>query len=45
MSDAFRELKKYEVIEDNRKRKMRKEVMRVEQAQLDEVALGIHRRH
>ncbi|MGV8998088.1 MAG: flagellar export protein FliJ [Parvibaculaceae bacterium] len=45
LSDAFRELKKYEVIEDNRKRKMRKEVMRVEQAQLDEVALGIHRRH
>tara|TARA_R110000824_G_scaffold390760_6_gene587650 strand:+ start:4050 stop:4463 length:414 start_codon:yes stop_codon:yes gene_type:complete len=44
LSDAFRELKKYEVIEDNRKRKMRKEVMRVEQAQLDEVALGIHRR-
>jgi flagellar export protein FliJ len=45
LSDAFRELKKYEVIEDNRKRKVRKEVMRVEQAQLDEVALGIHRRH
>jgi flagellar export protein FliJ len=45
LSDAFRELKKYEVIEDNRKRKLRKEVMRVEQAQLDEVALGIHRRH
>ncbi|MES1990583.1 MAG: flagellar export protein FliJ [Pseudomonadota bacterium] len=45
LSDAFRELKKYEVIEDNRKRKIRKEVMRVEQVQLDEVALGIHRRH
>ena len=45
LSDAFRELKKYEVIENNRKSKMRKEVMRVEQAQLDEVALGIHRRH
>jgi flagellar export protein FliJ len=44
LSDAFRELKKYEVVEDNRKRKMRKEVMRVEQAQLDEVALAIHRR-
>src|SRR3990167_4032527 len=36
LSEAFRELKKYEVIEDNRKRKVRKEVMRVEQAQLDE---------
>ncbi|MDO8288600.1 MAG: flagellar export protein FliJ [Parvibaculum sp.] len=45
LSDAFRELKKYEVIENNRKSKIRKEVMRVEQAQLDEVALGIHRRH
>jgi len=44
LSDAFRELKKYEIIEDNRKRKVRKEVMRTEQAQLDEVALGIHRR-
>lgn len=45
LSDAFRELKKYEVIENNRKSKIRKEVMRVEQAQLDEVALSIHRRH
>lgn len=44
LSEAFRELKKYEIIEDNRKRKVRKEVMRTEQAQLDEVALGIHRR-
>ena len=44
LSDAFRELKKYEIIEDNRKRKVRREVMRTEQAQLDEVALGIHRR-
>ena len=44
LTDAFRELKKYEIIEDNRKRKVRREVMRTEQAQLDEVALGIHRR-
>jgi flagellar export protein FliJ len=44
LSGAFRELKKYEIIEDNRKRKHRKEVMRVEQMELDEVALGIHRR-
>jgi len=44
LSDAFRELKKYEIIEDSRKRKVRREVMRTEQAQLDEVALGIHRR-
>lgn len=45
LSDAFRELKKYEVIEDNRKRKVRKTAMHVEQTQLDEIALGIHRRH
>lgn len=44
LSDAFRELKKYEIIEDNRKRKTRKEIMRTEQIQLDEVALNIHRR-
>ncbi len=44
LASAFRELKKYELIEDNRKRRHRKEAMRIEQAELDEVALGIHRR-
>lgn len=44
LAAAFRELKKYELLDDSRKRKHRKEVMRVEQAELDEVALGIHRR-
>lgn len=44
LSSAFRELKKYEIIEDNRKRKHRKGIMRVEQMELDEVAAGIHRR-
>lgn len=44
LAAAFRELKKYELLEDSRKRKHRKEVMRVEQAELDEIALGIHRR-
>jgi flagellar FliJ protein len=44
LSSAFRELKKYEIIEDNRKRKHRKEVLRVEQMELDEVGLAIHRR-
>jgi flagellar export protein FliJ len=44
LAGAFRELKKYEIIEDNRKQKRRKEAMRVEQAQLDEIALGLHRR-
>ncbi len=44
LSGAFRELKKYEIIEDSRKRRHHKEMMRVEQVELDEVALGIHRR-
>jgi len=44
LAGAFRELKKYEIIEDNRKRKHRKEVLRVEQMELDEVGLAIHRR-
>ena len=44
LSEAFRELKKYEIIEDNRKRKHRKDILRVEQMELDEVAAGIHRR-
>jgi flagellar export protein FliJ len=44
LAAAFRELKKYELLEDSRKRKHRKEVMRIEQSELDEVALGIHRR-
>ncbi|MGB3810648.1 MAG: flagellar export protein FliJ [Parvibaculum sp.] len=44
VANAFRELKKYEIVEDNRKRRHRKEVMRVEQMELDEVAIGIHRR-
>ena len=45
LADAFRELKKYELLDDNRKRKIRKEAMRTEQNALDEIALTIHRRH
>jgi len=44
LADAFRELKKYELLDGNRKRKVRKEAMRVEQSSLDEIALTIHRR-
>ncbi|MEX0839316.1 MAG: flagellar export protein FliJ [Parvibaculum sp.] len=44
LADAFRELKKYELLDGNRKRKIRKEAMRVEQSALDEIALTIHRR-
>ena len=42
---SFRELKKYELLETSRKRKVRKEMMRREQSALDEIALNIHRRH
>ena len=45
LAAAFRELKKYELLEDSRKRKVRKAAMRVEQAELDEIALSIHRGH
>ncbi|HAC60386.1 flagellar export protein FliJ [Parvibaculum sp.] len=45
LAGAFRELKKYELLESSRRRKVRKEAMRVEQSELDEVALTIHRRH
>jgi flagellar protein FliJ len=44
LADAFRELKKYEIVEDNRKRRQRTEAIRIEQIELDEIALGIHRR-
>lgn len=44
LAAAFRELKKYEIVEDNRKRRQRKEAIRIEQIELDEIALGIHRR-
>lgn len=44
LGGAFRELKKYEIVEDNRKRRQRREAVRVEQRELDDIALGIHRR-
>ncbi|MEN6542881.1 flagellar export protein FliJ [Parvibaculum sp.] len=44
LSGAFRELKKYEIVEDNRKLRLRREAVRVEQRELDDIALGIHRR-
>lgn len=44
LAAAFRELKKYELMEESRKRKVRKQTQRLEQAELDEIALQIHRR-
>lgn len=45
LTAAFRELKKYELMEESRKRKMQKQTQRLEQAELDEIALQIHRRN
>lgn len=45
LATAFRELKKYELMEESRKRKMQKQTQRLEQAELDEIALQIHRRN
>ena len=45
LAAAFRELKKYELMEESRKRKVRKQTQRLEQAELDEIALQIHRRN
>ena len=44
LAAAFRELKKYELMEESRKRKVRKQTQQLEQAELDEIALQIHRR-
>ncbi|MDF1686287.1 MAG: flagellar export protein FliJ [Parvibaculaceae bacterium] len=44
LASAYRELKKYELIEESRKRRVRGKLARVEQQELDEVALALHRR-
>lgn len=44
LASAYRELKKYELIEESRKRRVRGKLARIEQQELDEVALAIHRR-
>lgn len=43
LADSYRDLKKYELIEENRKRRAKKEAVRLEQKELDEVSLNIHR--
>ncbi len=43
LADSYRDLKKYELIEENRKRRAKKEAVRLEQKDLDEVSLNIHR--
>jgi len=44
LAQAFQELKKYEIMQEGRKRRIRKEVTHIEQAHLDGVALDMHRR-
>ncbi len=44
LADSYRDLKKYELIEENRKRRAKKEAVRLEQKELDEVSLNIHRK-
>jgi flagellar FliJ protein len=44
LAQAFQELKKYEIMQEGRKRRIRKEVAHIEQAHLDSVALDMHRR-
>ena len=44
LASAYRELKKYELIEESRKRRVRGKLARIEQQELDEVALALHRR-
>lgn len=43
LADSYRDLKKYELMEENRKRRVKKEAVRLEQKELDEVSLNIHR--
>ncbi|MEQ9518524.1 MAG: flagellar FliJ family protein [Parvibaculum sp.] len=43
LADSYRDLKKYELIEENRKRRAKKEAVRLDQKDLDEVSLNIHR--
>lgn len=45
LADAYRELKKYELVEQNRQRRAKREADRVEQNILDEVSLNMHRQN
>jgi flagellar export protein FliJ len=45
VEEAFREVKAYELIEENRRRAERKVALRKEQARLDEIGAERHRRH
>lgn len=42
LADAYRELKKYELVEQSRQRRAKREAARIEQNVLDEVSLNMH---
>lgn len=44
LAEAYRELKKYEIAEDGRRRQLRHDADRREQSALDEIAIGMYRR-
>lgn len=44
LAAAFQELKKYEIMQESNKRRVRKELAHLEQVQLDGVAIDMHRR-
>lgn len=43
LADSYRDLKKFEMVEENRKRRAKKEAVRLDQKDMDEVSLNIHR--
>jgi len=44
LGDAYRDLKKIETLENGRRRREHKKAVGVEQREMDDVALGVHRR-
>jgi len=45
LADAYRELKKHELVEQSRQRRAKREGARIEQNVLDEVSLNMHRQN
>ena len=43
LADSYRDLKKFELVEENRQRRAKKEAVRLDQKEMDEVSLNIHR--
>ncbi len=43
LAESYRDLKKFELVEENRKRRAKKEAVLLDQKEMDEVSLNIHR--